>query len=180
MLTDKTKPEDFRNIRGGDNSNIKGWGIDADPENDPTYPMKNRTNEEHKGYTWNRPTQQPVNVEVLHSVERPNITATFGTSVPPSGLSGAIRRFAFMYSESSYLHWLPLVLADRINVIEGLIKDIAQGRFPDIVSEKGWRMEMKYNKVRFLTGIAVKTIAISAVIALIMMKKKKRRKLIGF
>jgi hypothetical protein len=174
MLTDKTKPEDFRNIRGGDNSSIKGWGIDADPENDPTYPMKNRTNEEHKGYTWDRPKQQPVNIE------RPNITATFGTSVPPSGISGAIRRFAFMYSESSYLHWLPLMLADRVNVIEGLVKDIAQGNYPDIVSEKGWRMEMKYNKVAFFTDIAVKTVAISVIVALMLMKKKKRRKLIGF
>ena len=42
-----------------DYSHIKGWGIDADPKNDPTYPMKNRTNEEHKGYSWDRPTLQP-------------------------------------------------------------------------------------------------------------------------
>ena len=50
--------------------------------------------------------------EVLHSNERPNISAAFGTSTPPSGLSGALRRFAFRYSESSYAHWLPLMLAD--------------------------------------------------------------------
>ncbi len=49
---------------------------------------------------------QPVNVEVLHSNERPHLTAVFGTSSPPSGLSGSIRRFAFRYSESSYGHWL--------------------------------------------------------------------------
>ena len=71
---------------------IKGWGVDADPKNDPTYPMKHRTNEEHAGYSWVRPSQQPVNIEVLHSNERPNVTAVFGTSSPPSGLSGMIRR----------------------------------------------------------------------------------------
>lgn len=63
--------------------------------------MKHRTDEEHKGYNWNRPPQQPINVEELHSNERPNVTAVFGTSVPPSGLSGMIRRIAFKYGEGS-------------------------------------------------------------------------------
>src|SRR5688500_321461 len=102
-------------------SHIKGWGIDADPDNDPTYPIKHRTNAEHNGYSWERPTLQPVDQEVLHSIERPNITSVFGTSLPPKGLSGWIRRWAFRYSESSYAHWLPLQLADRVNVIEGII-----------------------------------------------------------
>src|SRR5918998_1665287 len=89
-----------------DPSEVKGWGIDADPENDPTYPMKKRNNGEHAGYTWERPSQQPINVEVLHSNERPNVSAAFGTSTPPSRLSGMLRRKAFKYTESSYFHWL--------------------------------------------------------------------------
>jgi hypothetical protein len=28
--------------------NIPGWGIDADPENEPTYPMKTYTGDDHK------------------------------------------------------------------------------------------------------------------------------------
>src|SRR5688572_23491240 len=92
---------------------VKGWGVDADPENDPAYPMKRRTNLEHAGLSWNRPRIQPADVEVLHSNERPNLPATFGDSAPPTGLSGMLRRFAFRYSESSYGHWLPLMLADR-------------------------------------------------------------------
>ena len=71
-----------------DPSQIKGWGVDADPKNDPTYPMKNRNNGEHAGYNWKRPPQQPITIEVLHSNERPNVTSVFGTSTPPSGLSG--------------------------------------------------------------------------------------------
>ncbi len=34
--------------------------MDADPKNDPTYPMKKRNNGEHAGYSWERPPQQPV------------------------------------------------------------------------------------------------------------------------
>jgi hypothetical protein len=108
--------------RAIDPMQVKGWGIDANPDNDPTYPMKNRNNGEHAGYSWERPPQQPVNVEVLHSNERPNVSAAFGTSTPPAGLSGMIRRFAFRYSESSYGHWLPLMLADRVGVVEGRVE----------------------------------------------------------
>ncbi|MFD2516962.1 hypothetical protein [Salinimicrobium flavum] len=78
------------------------------------FPIKKRTDEEVEGYSWERTEQQPVNIEVLYLIERPNITAVFGTSVPPSGLSGMIRREAFKYSGSTYAHWLPLILADRM------------------------------------------------------------------
>ena len=83
-MTEKNNIDSFVNKRGGDHSHIKGWGIDANPKNDPTYPMKHRSDEEIKGYTWDRPEQQETDIEVLHSIERPNITAVFGTAAPPS------------------------------------------------------------------------------------------------
>jgi hypothetical protein len=129
-----------------DYSRIKGWGVDADPKNDPTYPMKTRNNREHEGYNWERPSQQPINTEVLHSNERPNITAVFGTSTPPSGLSGIIRRVAFTYSESSYGHWLPLMLADRVSAVEGVIDDLKQGHVPNIFEEMGWKAEWRHSR----------------------------------
>ena len=164
MTTDETRPEDFRNERGGDHSHIKGWGIDADPKNDPTYPMKERTDEEIEGYSWERPPQQSVNIEVLRSVERPNITAVFGTSVPPSGLSGIIRRAAFKKSESSYGRWLPLVLADRIGVFEGMLDDLRHGIFPNTFAERGWKAEWKYDRKGFLIKSAA-TVGVAAGIA---------------
>lgn len=146
----------FENNRGTENNrNIIGWGIDADPKNDPTYPMKNRSNEEHKGYAWERPTQQPINIEVLHSIERPNVTAVFGTSVPPSGLSGMIRRLAFKRSENEYSHWLPLILADRVNVVEGIIDDFVKGSFPNLFVEKGYKAEWKHDKLGLIGKFAI-------------------------
>ncbi|WP_407430394.1 hypothetical protein [Arcticibacter sp.] len=149
-----------------------GWAIDADPKNDPTYPMKKRSNEEHKGYTWERPTQQFVDIEVLHSNERPNVTAVFGTSTPPSGLSGMIRRKAFQYSENHYGHWLPLILADRINVVEGIVDDLKRGHIPNIFAERGWNAEWKYNRKAAVTKIAV-GLALTALLVLKMSKKSK-------
>lgn len=141
---------------------MKGWGIDADAKNDPTYPMKHRTDAEQEGYSWDRSDQQPIKDEVLHSIERPNVSAVYGTSVPPSGLSGAIRRLAFRQSENSYGHWLPLLLADRVNVVEGIIDDLAHGHVPNIFKEKGFGARWKYDRgtavVNVLTAVAITTV----------------------
>ena len=148
-----------------DPSQIKGWGVDADPKNDPTYPMKKRNNGEHAGYSWERPTQQSESVEVLHSNERPNVTAAFGTSTPPAGLSGAIRRFAFKYSESSYGHWLPLMLADRVGVAEGYLEDLSRGHVPNVFAERGWKAEWKHNRKSLVTRVLVGAVVASAAVA---------------
>ena len=148
-----------------DPSQIKGWGVDADPKNDPTYPMKNRNNGEHAGYSWERPPQQPITIEVLHSNERPNVTSVFGTSTPPSGLSGVIGRIAFRYSESSYGHWLPLMLADRVSVVEGVLGDLKHGHVPNVFAERGWKAEWKHNRISLVRRILVRAILISAVVA---------------
>lgn len=162
-------------ITNGNTHNILGWGIDADPKNDPTYPMKKRTNEEHRGYSWVRPPQQPVNMEILHSNERPNVSAVFGTSVPPSGLSGAIRRYAFRYSESEYGHWLPLLLADRINVIEGIVDDLARGHIPNFYAERGWKAGMKHHPQVIIKKILV-TAIVSTVLASMLFYSSKSSK----
>ena len=144
--------------------NIPGWGMDADPENDPTYPMKHYNGADHERLNYERPSQQPVDMEIFHSIERPGITRVFGTSTPPVGLSGAIRRYAYKHSESTYMHWVPLVLADRVDVVQGIIKDISQGIFPNIFAEKGWNAEWKYNREGFIKKMAVTTLVITAAI----------------
>lgn len=136
-------------------AHIKGWGIDADPKNDPTYPMKTRTGQEHDGYSWQRPTQQKVDIEVHHSVERPNLSAVFGTSVPPSGISGMIRRLAYKRTENQYSRWLPLMLADRVNMVEGVVQDLLHGHVPNIIDEKGLKSDWKYNRPKLLGKLAV-------------------------
>lgn len=140
---------------------ITGWGIDADPQNDPTYPMKpHRTDQEQRGMTWDRPPLQQPDREVLMSIERPSLPAVLGNSVPPSGLSGWIRRLAFKYSESHYGHWLPLLLADRVNVVEGVVEDLLHAKVPNIYAEKGYPAEWKHDRTTLilkLAGFAVVT-----------------------
>ena len=155
-----------------------GWGIDADRDNNPTYPMRRRLDVKEERSGWTRPAQQPIDVEVLRSIERPDVTAVFGTSTPPSGLSGMIRRAAFAYSESSYLHWLPLVLADRINVVEGILNDISRARIPNTFAEAGGRAQWRYNRRhmidRLLFSAAVAGISVTSVRAYRAAKRAKR------
>ena len=154
---------------------INGWGIDADPENEPTYPIKKYTGDDHNRLNYVRPPLQSETVEVLHSNERPNLTATFGTSAPPSGLSGIIRRNAFKHSENTLKHWMQLMLADRINVVEGIIDDLRQKHIPNIFSEKGYKSEWKYNRKGAIKSLVTAAIVTGVVIAL--MNKKSSRKL---
>jgi hypothetical protein len=151
---------------------IPGWGLDADPENEPTYPMKNYTGDDHNRIRYERSEQQPTDVEILHSNERPRLTAVFGTTVPPSGLSGMIKRYAFQHSEDRYRHWLPLILSDRINVFEGLIDDIKDGRFPNIIAERGFKAEWKYNRPALIKKILVGAVVAAVVWSSINKKRK--------
>ncbi|SEL78763.1 hypothetical protein [Parapedobacter koreensis] len=155
-------------------SHIKGWGIDADPENEPTYPMKHYTGDDHRRLDWERPPQQLENIEVLHSSERPTVSAVFGAPHPPSGLSGAIRRQAFKYSESSFGHWLPLLLADRINVVEGFVDDLRRGHIPNIFIESGWKAAWKHNRKGVITRMVVGTVLAVGIVAAILAKKRDK------
>jgi hypothetical protein len=171
-LNTDIEKNDFRAVNSKiDPSQVKGWGIDADPENDPTYPIKKHVEGEHDGYNWERPTQQEVDVEVLHSNERPNVAAAFGTANPPTGLSGMIRREAFKYSENSYGHWLPLMMADRLQVVEGVVNDLAQGYVPNVFEELGWKAEWKHNRANLVTKILIGAAVTGLAVALLRRKE---------
>ena len=158
-----------------DPTQVRGWGVDADPENDPTYPMRSRENEGQKGYSWERPPQQPASVEVLHSNERPNLSAVFGTSTPPAGLSGMIRRFAFNYSESSYGHWLPLMLADRVNEVEGVVEDFSSGHVPNVFAERGWNAEWNHNRMNLVGRVLVGAVLVSAAVGIFSARRARAK-----
>lgn len=151
---------------------IPGWGVDADPADLPAYPMKHRTDDDNRGMNWERPPLQKQTVEILKSNERPSRSAVFGTPVPPSGLSGIIRRFAFKFSESSYFHWMPLLFADRINVFEGIIDDLKRGYVPNILAERGIKAEIKYNPKGFAKKVAISSLVVGGAITYLSYRRK--------
>lgn len=156
-----------------DYSHINGWGADLDPKNRPAYP-KERTPPRLENVHWDQPEQQPVNMKIYHSTERPGITPIFGTSVPPSGLSGKIRDYAYKFSENDIRRWMLLLFADRINVVEGLGQDLREGHVPNIFGEMGMRAEIKHNPVRMAQKVLIASAAIG--LGCYLIGRKRRRK----
>ena len=126
-------------------SEIVGWGADLDKANRPAVPMENFPLA-GTGAHWADPEQQIPKMKIYHSIERPSITPVFGTSTPPSGVSGKIRDVAYKLSENDIRHWLLLLFADRVNVVEGIFQDFSKGYIPNIFKEMGWTAEWKYNR----------------------------------
>ena len=155
-----------------DMSHIQGWGADLDIKNRPAYP-KERTPPRLDNVHWDIPEQQPVNIKVHHSIERPRITPVFGTSSPPSGWSGKIRDYAFTLSENDIRHWLLLMFADRVNVVEGIGQDLSEGHVPNILGEMGIKAEIRHNPV----GFAGKILVVGGILGLLygMRQRKKLR-----
>jgi hypothetical protein len=137
---------------------IEGWGADLDRRDRPADPME-RQPPRLEAQTLEPPVQQAQDSRVFHSIERPGLTPVFGTTVPPSGVSGAMRRVAFRYSENDLRHWLLLLLADRVNMVEGLASDLAHGHVPNIYREMGGRAELRHNP----RGAVKKAVVLAAV-----------------
>jgi hypothetical protein len=151
---------------------VDGWNIDDDPRNNPTFPMRDISRDQSAGLDWQRPPLQVADVEILQSVEHNRLPAVFGTTVPPSGLSGVIRRLAFKRSESDWWHWLLLIAADRINVVEGVLDDLGKGTVPNIAAEMGLGSELKYNKPAVVEKVAA-TLVVSA-LAVALLGRRRR------
>lgn len=125
-------PDNYREIRG--------WGVDLHER--PMFPKElPSTVETVRGdvQDW----QQP-HVKIHMSNEHPNLTPVFGTACPPKGLSGLLRDYAYQYGEATNRHWMTLLLADRIDMVESMISDAMRGNPDRYMKEKGWSAFFTY------------------------------------
>lgn len=130
-----------------DTSTIKGWGADSDKTNRPAHTMW-EIPIEGTGAHWEAPEQQPGFKDFV-SIERPGVTKVFGNTVHPKGLSGLVRKQAFKKSEGTFSHWMMLIFADRIGIVEGYLDDFKQGKLPHPLRERGWNMDKKFKTRRY-------------------------------
>lgn len=149
-----------------DHKDINGWGVDADKSIRPNYPMWKPATQ-GTGAHWTVPEQQP-NFRDFYSLERPGPTHVFGTSVPPKGLSGLIRKVAFKkFSEGHWEHWILLLFADRVNVFEGIVDDLLHGIKPGLLKERGWNVDKKFKTKRYKRVVGLSALAAVGVLFLI-------------
>src|SRR3954468_11721436 len=142
-------PEELR-------ARIPGWGVDLDPKDRPSVP-KLQFQEDLTGAHWEFPERQPEKYPRERSVEHGMLTPVFGTAQPPSGVSGAIRRYAYRYSEGRTAHWLLLIAADRVDAWENHLKSFLTLRPDNPITETGVGSEFSGRGLASRTGNRVDT-----------------------
>ncbi len=150
---------------------IAGWGSDMDSARRPGVPRDKAPDIGTE--TLYPPIPRQIPRSTIHkSTEHGKLTPVFGTSCPPSGLSGRMRDFAYHYSEGRMLRWLTLMAADRVNMVEDLFNDLAHGRVPNIPKEMGLKSELRYNARGFAKKVAITGVAVALLTAYV---KSRRR-----
>lgn len=116
---------------------VPGWGADLDPADRPAVPRE-RLDPAATGAHWDFPDRQPEKQPRERSIEHRQLTPVFGTSVPLKGVSGVLRRLAYArYSEGRAAHWLILIVADRVDAIEGHLRSFATTRPDNPITQSG-------------------------------------------
>jgi hypothetical protein len=124
---------------------IPGWGADLDPKDRPAVPRE-RTDLQ-TGAHWDFPDRQPEKWPRERSVEHQFLTPVFGTSTPPRGASGALRKYAYKYSEGRAAHWLILLAADRVDACESHLRSFMTGHPDNPLTETGVLSEYSHHGI---------------------------------
>jgi hypothetical protein len=118
-------------------ASIPGWGADLDPADRPAVPRE-RFDPAATGAHWDFPERQEEKYPRERSIEHAFLTPVFGTSTPPRGLSGLLRRFSYArYSEGRAAHWLILIAADRVDAIESHVRSFATTQPDNPITQTG-------------------------------------------
>jgi hypothetical protein len=126
-------------------SRIPGWGADLDPADRPSVP-KEVFDLKGTGAHWEFPERQPETWPRERSIEHEFLTPVFGTSCPPKGLSGIMRKHAYKrYSEARAAHWLMLLAADRVDALEEHGRSLLTARPDNPITQTGVRSELSRN-----------------------------------
>ena len=121
---------------------IPGWGADLNPDDRPSVP---KLKYESTGAHWDFPDRQPEKWPRERSNEHKFLTPVFGTSTPPRGLSGRLRRVAYKYSEGRAAHWLLLIAADRVNSAEAQLLSLLMAHPDNPFTETGIKSEFTHH-----------------------------------
>lgn len=130
---------------------IPGWGVDLDYRDRPAVPMEDFDPGATNAH-WDFPERQPEEWPREMSPEHGILPPVFGTACPPRGISGALRKYAYTFSEGRSSHWLLLMLADRIDVLESRVEAVMEGHPDNPLTETGVMAEFKKHGIRSRVG----------------------------
>jgi hypothetical protein len=116
---------------------IPGWGVDLDPKDRPSVPRE-QFDPNLNGAHWHFPENQPEKWPRERSIEHKFLTPVFGTSCPPKGVSGMMRKYSYRrFSEGRAAHWLILMAADRVDSLGSHLQSLLTLRPDNPITETG-------------------------------------------
>ena len=131
---------------------IPGWGVDLDPKDRPSVPRE-WVDPDQAGAHWDFPDRQPEKWPRERSIEHKFLTPVFGTSCPPKGISGIIRKYAYRrFSEARAAHWLLLLAADRVDAVESHLQSFVTLRPDNPITETGVLSEFSHHGIASRVG----------------------------
>jgi hypothetical protein len=131
---------------------IPGWGVDLDPKDRPSVPRE-QIDPDRSGAHWDFPERQPESWPRERSIEHKFLPPVFGTSCPPRGLSGVLRKYAYArFSEARAAHWLILIAADRVDSLETQLQSLATLRPDNPLTETGVLSEVRRHGISSRLG----------------------------
>jgi hypothetical protein len=131
---------------------IPGWGVDLDPKDRPSVPQE-QFDPNLNGAHWEFPERQPERWPRERSIEHKFLTPVFGTACPPKGISGRMRRLAYRkYSEARAAHWLVLLAADRVDVLESTLRSFVSAHPDNPITETGVLSEFSHHGIASRVG----------------------------
>ncbi len=131
---------------------IPGWGVDLDRKNRPSVPQE-RFDPTLSGAHWDFPERQPEKWPRERSMEHKFLTPVFGTSCPPKGVSGRMRKYAYRrFSEGRAAHWIILVAADRVDATGSHVRSFFTLRPDNPITETGVLSEFSHHGITSRRG----------------------------
>jgi hypothetical protein len=141
-------PETAEQLR----ARIPGWGADLDPA-DRHAVSRERFDPAASGAHWDFPDRQEERWPRERSIEHGTLPPVFGTTCPPKGLSGLIRRYSYRrYSEARAAHWLLLIAADRVDAIEAHLHSFVTAHPDNPITETGVLTEPAHHPIASRRG----------------------------
>lgn len=104
--------------------------------------------DDRTGAHWELPDRQEEKWPRERSIEHEMLTPVFGTSCPPKGLSGMMRKYSYRrHSEAKAAHWLILIAADRVDAWESHLRSFATLHPDNPLTQTGVRSEFTHHGI---------------------------------
>jgi hypothetical protein len=129
---------------------VMGW--DRDPASRPGVPMSAAPSRA-EGAPASDPVAQAGGEGREHRAALDGPTPVFGTAQPLHGLSGAIRRAAYRIHEHRARHWMLLMAADRVDVLEDRLGALLTGPLEAVGAESA-AGRVRSNPLPYVAGAA--------------------------